>query len=283
MTETARELAARLGMKQAAGGWIGPCPACGYRTGLRLSEKAGRALWWCASCRDQAAVTSAILGAAAPAPVVGPSIQADDVADRKAAALRMWDSGLPWQGTPVAAYLALRLPGVALDGLADLRFLPQARHPGGARFPVMLALLRDAEGRPASIHRTFLAHGGAGKARVEPAKMTLGPVRGAAVRLHQAGPRLVIGEGIETTLAAALLLRAPAWAAVSAGNIRDTLTLPPAVREVVIAADHDAAGLDAATKAAARWRAEGRAVRIAKPQREGADFADLIAERARRG
>lgn len=279
----ARELAGRLGLKRAAGGWIGPCPACGYRTGLRLSEKAGRALWWCASCRDQAAVTAAILGDAPPAAVAGPSPQDDDLAERKAGALRMWDAGLPWQGTPVAAYLARRVPGASFDGLADLRFMPQAKHPSGGRFPCMLALLRDAEGRPASLHRTFLAPGGAGKAPVEPAKMTLGPVRGAAVRLRQAGPRLVVAEGIETALAAGLLLHAPAWAAVSAGNMRDTLTLPPAVREVTIAADHDPAGMDAANKAAARWRAEGRTVRIAKPQRQGADFADLIAERARRG
>jgi phage/plasmid primase-like uncharacterized protein len=165
----------------------------------------------------------------------------------------------------------------------DLAFLPLAKHPSGVRLPCMVALLRDIEGRPVAVHRTFLAPGGAGKAKVEPAKMTLGPVRGAAVRLHQAGDRLVIGEGIESALAAAVLLRMPAWAAVSAGNLRDSLALPASVREVVIAADHDTPGLEAAQAAARRWKAEGRAVRIAKPQREGADFADLLMERANRG
>lgn len=283
MTETARDLAARLGLRPAAGGWTGTCPACGYRTGLRLSEKAGRALWWCASCQDQAAVTNAILGGAGAAVAASPAPRVDDTADRRNAALRLWEAALPWQGSPVAAYLARRLPGVApaeLATLADLRFLPDAKHPCGRRLLCMVALVRDASGRPVAIHRTFLAPGGAGKAAVEPAKMTLGPVRGGAVRLRGIAPRLVIGEGMESTLAAAALLRLPAWAALSAGNLGDALILPPEVQEVVIAADHDAPGLAAAGKAAARWQADGRKVKIAKPQRAGADFADLLAERA---
>jgi hypothetical protein len=79
-----------------------------------MQEKAGRALWWCASCRDQAAVTAAILGDAAPPSAPAAPAAADDTAERRAAALRLWDAALPWQGTPVEAYLARRLPGVPL-------------------------------------------------------------------------------------------------------------------------------------------------------------------------
>jgi putative DNA primase/helicase len=278
----ARDLAARLGLRRSAGGWTGRCPACGYKTGLRLSEKGGRALWWCASCQDQAAVTAAITGEASPAAPAAPEPGAEAL-DRQAAALRLWDAALPRQGTPVDYYLARRLPGADLAPLRDVAFLPQAKHPGGSRHLCMVALLRDQAGRPVAVHRTFLAPGGAGKAQLDPAKMTLGPVRGAAVRLHAAADRLVIGEGIESALAAGHLLRIPAWAAVSAGNLRDSLALPPAVREVTIAADHDPPGLAAAQAAAARWKAEGRAVRIAKPEKPRADFADLLVERARRG
>jgi putative DNA primase/helicase len=280
MSETARELAGRLGMKRSAGGWTGACPSCGYRTGLRVQEKAGRVLWWCASCRDQAAVTAAILATATPTAAASAP---DDAEDRRRAALRLWGAALPRQTTPVDAYIARRVPGADLAALRDIAFLPDAKHPSGARLPCMVALLRDVAARPVAVHRTFLAPGGAGKAKVEPAKMTLGPVRGAAVRLHEAGERLVVGEGIESALAAAVLLRMPAWAAVSAGNLRDSLALPPSVQEVVIAADHDAPGLEAAQAAARRWKAEGRAVRIAKPEQEGADFADLLVERARGG
>ena len=48
---------------------------------------------------------------------------------------------------------------------------------------------------------------------------------------------------------------------------------------VVIAADHDGPGLKAAEAAADRWQSEGRRVRIARPDRAGADFNDILRER----
>jgi hypothetical protein len=280
--ESAAEIAGRLALRRIARGWQGACPACGYKSGLRLTERGGRPLWWCASCRDQGAVTAAIRGASAPVSALPGASAGADAEERRAAALRLWDAALPWQRSPVETYLHVRLPGLDLDGLRDVAFLPEAKHPGGRHWPCMLALLRDAAGRPVAVHRTFLAPGGAGKAPVDPARMTLGPVAGAAVRLREAGPRLVVAEGTETALAAGALLGAPAWAAVSAGNLRDALELPATVREAVVAADRDAPGLAAAEAAARRWRAH-RAVKIAKPHRAGADFADLYAERARHG
>jgi hypothetical protein len=276
MTDSAAAIAARLGLRRIGREWRGMCPACGYKAGLTLTEKAGRPLWWCASCRDQHAVTAAILGDAAPA---APR-DAAPPPDKTAAALRLWDAAMPAEGSPVVPYLAGR--GLALPEGAPLRFLPLAKHPGGRRLPCMVALLHDAAGRPVAVHRTFL-HVGADsvtKATIEPVRMTLGAVRGAAVRLWPAAPRLVVAEGIETTIAAAMLLRLPGWAAVSAGNLGEALALPPAVREVLIAADADAPGREAARQAARRWKAEGRAVRVAMPDREGADFADILRDRS---
>lgn len=65
----------------------------------------------------------------------------------------------------------------------------------------------------------------------------------------------------------------PTWAALSAGGMKKLL-LPSDVREVLIAADADEVGLDAAEEAASCWHAEGRKVRIVKPP-EGLDFNDL--------
>jgi hypothetical protein len=48
------------------------------------------------------------------------------------------------------------------------------------------------------------------------------------------------------------------------------------VREVVIAADNDPVGQREAERAAQRWQAEGRRVRIATPDAAESDFNDLL-------
>ena len=66
----------------------------------------------------------------------------------------------------------------------------------------------------------------------------------------------------------------PSWAALSAVGL-ERLVLPELVAEVVIAADNDPRGVQAANVAAARWQAEGRMVRIALPP-AGQDFNDVL-------
>jgi DNA primase len=75
------------------------------------------------------------------------------------------------------------------------------------------------------------------------------------------------------------MLNLAAWAALSAGNLATGLILPESVRAVVIAADADKAGEDAAETAAARWTNEGRRVRIARPEVAGRDFNDILCSR----
>jgi phage/plasmid primase-like uncharacterized protein len=277
---TAAEIAARFALKRAGRGeWRGTCPACGYKSGLTLSEKAGRPLWWCASCRDQEAVGKALLGDAAPARAEAAAEPAPRE-DRRAIARAMAERARPSPIIP--AYLGNR--GLRLPPSAPLLYLANSLHrESGKRLPCMLALLHDLAGDLVAVHRTFLAPGGTGKAAVEPARRTNGDVGGAAVRLYPVAPHLVVAEGIETALAAAELLGLPAWAATSAGNLGDSLALPAEVREVTIAADHDAPGRSAAKAAAARWRAEGRTVRVAMPDKPGADFNDVLRERVPHG
>ena len=117
---------------------------------------------------------------------------------------------------------------------------------------------------PLAIHRTFLARDGGGKAPVDPAKMMLGPCRGGAVRLAQPDALLMVGEGIETCLAAMQATGNPAWAALSTSGLR-ALDLPRDVRDVIVLADGDEPGEAAAQDCARRWKREGRRVRIARP------------------
>jgi putative DNA primase/helicase len=127
---------------------------------------------------------------------------------------------------------------------------------------------------PVAIHRTFLARDGSAKAPVEPAKMMLGPCRGGAVRLSAHSSVLMVGEGIETCLAALQATGHPAWAALSTSGLR-SLELPDEVNEVVVLADGDEPGEAAARSCALRWSRKDRRVRIARPPR-GMDFNDML-------
>jgi hypothetical protein len=145
----------------------------------------------------------------------------------------------------------------------------------------MVALVTNGpDGRPLAIHRTFLALDGSGKAPVEPQKMMLGPCRGGAVRLAEPGYLLMVGEGIETSLAAMQATGHAAWAALSTSGLR-ALELPRNVRDVIVLADGDDPGEAAARDCAWRWKRERRRVRIARPP-QGMDFNDLLNSRAQR-
>lgn len=196
-------------------------------------------------------------------------------AQRKALlASAIWREAKPISGTPAEWYLRNR--GITCDLPASLRFHPALRHPTGATFPAMVALIEGA-GRPA-IHRTYLRPDGHSKAPVDPAKMMLGACAGGAVRLAGGQGRLVVAEGIETalSLACGLLRGSPTiWASLSTSGMR-TLILPPVPGELVIAEDADDAGRAAADALAARAAGAGwRVLRLRPPEGFG-DFNDFL-------
>jgi putative DNA primase/helicase len=198
------------------------------------------------------------------------------VLKRLESALAVWRASLLPQQMEVEAYLRSR--GIAIPVPASIRFHVGLRHSSGGIWPAMVALVtRGFDGKPIGIHRTFLASDGSGKAPVEPAKMMLGPCQGGAVRLADSTNVLMVGEGIETCLAAIQATGHPAWAALSTSGMRG-LNLPQDVRDVIVLADGDEAGETAARDCAGRWKREGRRVRIARPP-WGMDFNDLLMRR----
>ena len=145
----------------------------------------------------------------------------------------------------------------------------------------MVALVEHVEFGPVAIHRTWLQTDGAAKASFRNPRLSLGPIKGGAVRLGQAvaSKPLIVGEGIETTASPMLATGWPGWAALSAGGIAALILPPlPIAATVIIAADHDRNGIgeEAARKAARRWLAEGRRVRIALPPEPGTDWNDVL-------
>jgi putative DNA primase/helicase len=280
----ATDIATRLGLKRYTRSWRGRCPACDYPGTFSVrASTGGRALLFCASCQDRDALAAAVVRAAGQERQPDPSEKHDVAAARQrkqAAALRLWRGSEPATGTSADVYLSRR----GLAGLAAspaLRFRADCPHPEVGRLSALIALASDMAGAPLAVHRTYLTRDGF-KAGVVPAKASVGPVWGGAIRLSELvlGSPLVIGEGIETAASAGRLMGFPAWAAISAGNLAKGLALPPEAWHVLIAADADIAGEQAAQAAALRWSAEGRRVEIARPRRGRGDFNDMIREAA---
>jgi hypothetical protein len=286
---TAETIARALGGRKAGQGWMARCPAHDDREpSLSICGADGKVLVRCHAGCDQLDVIAALKErglweARTPQMLRRPRrrLVAGDHRDqnqvaRTDAALAIWKSTIPANGTPVEAYLAAR--GLTLPLPPSIRFHRRLKHPSGGVWPCMIALVtRGADDTPFAIHRTFLAHDGSCKAPVDPAKMMLGPCRGGAVRLAEPGGLLMVGEGIETCLAAMQATGHPAWAALSTSGLR-TLYLPETVREVIVLADGDEPGEAAASECARRWRREGVHVRIARPP-QGLDFNDLLMRR----
>jgi len=281
----ADSLARALGGRRSGRTWLACCPAHDDREpslAIRDGED-GRVLVHCHAGCDQKVVIDVIRRrglwdaepSSAPRPRRSPAPPAHDpdAAGRTEAALRIWDAGHDPRSTLVATYLASR--GLDLPPSDRLRFHTALPHPTGSRWPAIVALVTDATDTPVGVHRTFIARDGSAKAPVSPARMSLGPIRGGAVRLAPAAKKIIVGEGIETVLSVMQRTGTPGWAALSTSGLK-TLVLPRLVEEVVILADADDPGEDAAQDAAGRWTRDGRRVRIARPPYGYNDFNDVL-------
>ena len=219
-----------------------------------------------------------------PIAIVEPELKPDS-GERTAYALRQWDgcaSGI--RNTPAWQHLINRK--IDVDQMPPelhrvLRWHPACPWEQG-RHGCMLALFTDAvTGEPKAIHRTAITPTGE---KID--RKALGPISGCVIRLwpdEAVTEGLVIGEGIETTLAAATRMKChetllqPAWATGFAGNMAAFPVLS-GIEALTLLVDKDAgsAGEDAAIKCARRWTAAGREVIRLVPRQVGEDFNDIV-------
>ena len=104
-----------------------------------------------------------------------------------------------------------------------------------------------------------------------------------AIKLWPSERSLVIGEGIETTLAAATRRQhrgkplRPAWAIGSSGGIA-RFPVIAGVEQLLIVVDHDSNGVgpDNARECARHWTAAGRQPVLLIPNEQNTDFNDLV-------
>jgi putative DNA primase/helicase len=214
---SARDLAERLDLTKYPRSWRGRCPACDYPGNVfsvREKRPSFRPSLYCANgcTRDQLDdVLKRVVAGWKPEPRYDddPVAIAQRRATKQEAALRLW-SGSGGRGHQ--PYLRARSLS-DLGSSAALRFRGDCYHPEGDKHPAMVALVRNATGASVAVHRTYLTKDRTAKANVEPAKASLGPIWGAAVRLHEVAAELVVGEGIESSASAGVLMSLPAWAA----------------------------------------------------------------------
>jgi DNA polymerase len=212
--------------------------------------------------------------------------QQRDMAARIRFALEVWNAASSLRGTIAEQYLA-ETRGIDVSKLpptidAALRF--HARCVFGTRTykPCLLALMRDpVTDTPIGIHRIGLAENNGKITKID--RMALG--RMGVVKLWPANGKgqLVVGEGIETVLAAATCISyrgaplTPAWSAIARGGL-GSLPLLPDIAQLILLADNDenGEGQKAAEHCRQTWTAAGRTVAALVPKQVGWDFNDVV-------
>jgi putative DNA primase/helicase len=270
------------------------CPICVGKDRFRFDNKEGRGTFYCSHCgagdgvnlvmllkeidfKTAAAEIEQIAGVVNVSPTKSPP----DVNAAVEKLKRVWgESDLLVHGNEGMRYLAGR--GLDLDTPPkSLRLHPDLAYYGDGgqfigKFPALVALVTGPEGKPATLHRTYLQD--AIKATVpSPKKLMSGkPIAGGAIRLSDTGVCLGIAEGIETALAASALFQKPVWSCVNAHGI-ETFVPPANVERITIYSDNDGnfVGQKAAFTAAHRLRQQGFEVAVMIPPLVG-DWLDVL-------
>lgn len=255
-----------------------PCPECARKPSdktLGVTVDNDRVVWHCFRCgirgaagtgaqrRDDFRPTRRTVQRAAPL-------------EWSTVAHRIWSRTQELRGTLGETYLNHR--GCVLPPRdSHLRYLPpDGKHPPS----LCAAITAAATGKALSLHFTRLAADGRGKAGTDLDKLMLKGHRkaGGVIRLwpdDAVTTGLAIAEGIETALASAHVFT-PIWAAIDAGNL-GALPVLDGIDALTIFADHDDAGIAAASTCASRWASAGCEVYIVRPRAAGKDIADLLA------
>lgn len=197
------------------------------------------------------------------------------VAEDRAFCARVWAGTQPLEGSPAETYLWSR--GLLIEGCADIAFhqeAPRTKDPDKLvpPCPAMVAIARGRDGAPGGLHVTFIRPDGSGKAFGSKSRLMFGDMRGTAVHLAPASEVLAVGEGIETCAAYSAGVGVPTWALLTTSQFA-SFEPPSGVRRLVIAADGDRGGLNAAHALAERMRRACDVNIHAAP--DGQDWADV--------
>jgi putative DNA primase/helicase len=291
---------AALGIdKSFLNGRNGPCPACGGTDRFRFTNKDGDGQFICspqgAGCGsgDGFDLLQRVHGWAPGEAfrnvreVVGgadasPTPRGTDPAAAADGCRRLWTATRTiGRGDLAATYLGSRgLSGPFPD---DMRFAASCRLtrvPGIDALPALVTMFRCPDGSPGTLHRTYLAPDGGGKADIpSPRRFMPGDVpKGGAMRVAPYTDTLGIAEGVETARAVLRDKGIPCWAAGDAGRLGE-FVWPADVKHLVIFGDNDphwAGQLGCATLANRIARTKGGPTfEVVWPDTIGTDWLDV--------
>jgi len=221
------------------------------------------------ACLDLAGAVPAV-----PTAVANPVLVAMRRAESVKRARRIWQEATPIGWSLSETYLTARGIGHAVPG--SIRHSHVARWwdadgREGRREPAMIAALQDRDGRVAGIQRTFLDRDGRKSSRGT-VRLSLGRVRGCAVRFGPVADTVMLAAGVEDGLAVRLMFPgASVWVAAGDGNLPH-VRFPSEVRRVIVCGDADAPGRVAAAAALEAYAAAGLEVEDLVPRAGAKDF-----------
>jgi DNA primase len=190
-----------------------------------------------------------------------------------------WHDAKPINRTPAEAYLRGR--GITCELPTTLRFgvvpiwidLSTGRKSGTS--PALIGACQNAAGRITGVQRIFVQADGTRTPLPRP-KLSLGAIKGGALRLGPVAPELVVCEGPEDGLT--LYQMRPGcsvWVALGSGNM-PFIQLPPGVTRVLVAGDNNPAGYKAAQDACEAFVSHGIDAEPIFPSPEFEDFNDEL-------
>lgn len=277
----------------------GPCPACGGKDRFRFDNRHGRGDFFCNQCGSgdgfklimrafdmnfvdaknrvlelsglsvNAAVLPRLVRSPAAAEISKPTRRVLDLL-RECCAVEDCDAAI--------AYLRSRalwpLPqNHALKAHPSVTYWQDRQNIG--RFPALIASVRNSDGELVTLHVTYLESDGRKLSGFEARKILSAMTghEGCAVPLMPIdGDVMGIAEGVETALSAGRIHGVPTWAALSTALLQK-FEPPERINKLVIFADRDIAGLDAATKLMQRLQEKVR-LEIRTPQDK--DWNDVL-------
>lgn len=209
-------------------------------------------------------------------------VQAEDrLADlaKEKDARRFYAEAVPIAGTPGEVYLRARGITIAAPEFVRFGMVPSWRNKEtgewGRKRPAVICGAQDGTGAIVGIQRIFFKNDDPSLGKKD-CKLSLGTIKGSALRLAPADGTIVMAEGPEDGLS--IMQEGPGlpvWVPFGT-SMMPSVDFPPAVRRVIIAGQNNTAGRIAANKAAVALSERGLEVSFAWPSSRFDDWNDQL-------